>query len=250
MLAVALVYTGFVCLALGAVSLVKPLSFIGIQTRGHGVMLLGAGVLLVGAGWLLPAREVRIASPRTQLDHFAPVYQFNEIHTIRVNAPKDRVYRAIKSTTADEILLFRTLTWIRRLGQPGPESILNAPDKMPILEVATRSGFLLLSEEPEREIVLGTAVMAPPGWQPKREPTPADFKAVRDPGFVLAAMNFLVEDAGAGASTVTTETRVFATDPSSARRFARYWRVIYPGSALIRRMWLRAVKLRAEATGP
>jgi len=26
-----------------------------------------------------------------------------------------------------------------------------------------------------------------------------------------------------------------------------YWRVIYPGSALIRRMWLRAIKKRAEA---
>ena len=29
-------------------------------------------------------------------------------------------------------------------------------------------------------------------------------------------------------------------------RFALYWRVIYPGSALIRRMWLRALRLRAE----
>jgi len=30
-------------------------------------------------------------------------------------------------------------------------------------------------------------------------------------------------------------------------RFAAYWRVIYPGSALIRVMWLRAIKQRAEA---
>ncbi len=39
---------------------------------------------------------------------------------------------------------------------------------------------------------------------------------------------------------------LIATDAQARRRFACYWRVIYPGSALIRRMWLRAVKKRAE----
>jgi hypothetical protein len=54
-------------------------------------------------------------------------------------------------------------------------------------------------------------------------------------------------DEGGGWTRLTTETRVYATDASSRRRFAGYWRVIYPGSALIRRMWLRAVRERAEA---
>ena len=59
-------------------------------------------------------------------------------------------------------------------------------------------------------------------------------------------MNFLVEDEGGGWTRVTTETRVFATDAAATRRFAAYWRLIYPGSALIRRMWLRAIARRAE----
>ena len=42
-------------------------------------------------------------------------------------------------------------------------------------------------------------------------------------------------------------TRVCAADPQAVRAFAAYWRVIYPGSALIRIMWLRAIRLRAEA---
>jgi hypothetical protein len=33
---------------------------------------------------------------------------------------------------------------------------------------------------------------------------------------------------------------------ATARRFALYWRAIYPSSALIRRMWLRAIRERAE----
>jgi hypothetical protein len=35
-------------------------------------------------------------------------------------------------------------------------------------------------------------------------------------------------------------------DTAARQRFAAYWRVIYPGSALIRRMWLRAIARRTE----
>jgi hypothetical protein len=249
-LATALVYAGLIVALLGGVSLVKPLRFLGLQSRPQAAFLIGLGLFIAVVGAALPAREVRVAVARTRLDDFLPVYQFSEVHSIRVTAPKDRVYRAIKGVTPDEILFFRTLTWLRRLGRPGPENILNVPEGMPTLEVATRTGFLLLAEEPEREIVIGTVVVAPRGWRSKESPTPEDFKAVREPGFAVAAMNFQIEDVGPGACTVTTETRVYGTDGSARRRFARYWRVIYPGSALLRRMWLRAMKRRAEAPAP
>jgi hypothetical protein len=60
-------------------------------------------------------------------------------------------------------------------------------------------------------------------------------------------MNFLVTGDGAGGSRVSTETRVFANSVPARRRFAAYWRVIYPGSAIIRRMWLRAIARRATS---
>jgi hypothetical protein len=59
-------------------------------------------------------------------------------------------------------------------------------------------------------------------------------------------MNFVVTPDGPNVSWVSTETRVFATSADARRRFAAYWRVIYPGSALIRIMWLRAIARRAE----
>ncbi len=65
------------------------------------------------------------------------------------------------------------------------------------------------------------------------------------PGFAFAAMNFLVESDGAGGSVVSTETRVYANSPAARRGFGAYWRAIYPGSAIIRRMWLRAIRRRA-----
>ncbi len=250
MFGVVVVYAGLLTSFLGLGSLLKPLKFIRIATRSHGMVVLGAGVLVVAIGMSLPAHEEKVEAPRTRLDEFVPAWQFSEAHTIRVQAPREKVYQALKEVRAGEIRLFQTLTWIRRFGRPGPENILNAPEKIPILEVATRSGFLLLAEEPGREIVLGTLVVAPAGWQPKGKPTPEGFKALKDPGFALAAMNFRLEDAGPGETLVTTETRVYATDAASRRRFARYWRVIYPGSALIRRMWLRAIKKRAETDLP
>jgi hypothetical protein len=67
------------------------------------------------------------------------------------------------------------------------------------------------------------------------------------PGFAAATMNFRIEDADPTSCMLTTETRVYATDISTRRVFAGYWRVIYPGSALIRRMWLRAIAQRAES---
>ena len=247
MLPVVLVYLGLLITCLGFLSLLKPLAFLRIRNRPRGALVLFIGVTLLFGGFLSPVWETHIASAHSRLDEFTPVYQFHELHSIRINASSDRVYAAIKAVSADEIPLFRTLTWIRRLGRRTQESILNAPEGVPLLEVATRTSFLLLADEPNREIVLGSAVLAPRGWQRSQHATPDDFKSVRVPGFALASMNFLVEIAGSNTSVVTTETRVRATDPKSARKFARYWRVIYPGSALIRRMWLRAIKRRAEA---
>jgi hypothetical protein len=40
--------------------------------------------------------------------------------------------------------------------------------------------------------------------------------------------------------------RIAATDVRARRRFAAYWVVVRPGSGLIRLLWLRAVKKRAE----
>jgi hypothetical protein len=59
-------------------------------------------------------------------------------------------------------------------------------------------------------------------------------------------MNFRLEPRGASACVLSTETRVYATDAATRRIFKVYWRTIYPGSAIIRRSWLGAIKRRAE----
>ena len=123
---------------------------------------------------------------------------------------------------------------------------MNAPQHMPILDVATRSGFLLLQDRPPHEVVVGAVVVAPPGTRRPQGFGVGDFTELMAPGFATATMNFRVEDGGAGRSRVVTETRVFATDRTALRRFTPYWRIIFPGSAILRVTWLRAIKARAE----
>lgn len=220
------------------------------RTRRQGAYPLAAGLAVSIGALLLPTDESRIESPSTRLDEFSPLFEFRERHSVPIDAPKVLVWEAVKTVTADEISFFRELTWVRRLGRPGPESILNAPERLPILEVATRTSFLLLAEEPGREIVIGTVVLAPPGTNFSGERSPERFRSLEAPGFAKATMNFLLEDKGGETCILSTETRVHATDPSARRRFAAYWRVIYPGSALIRRTWLGAIRQRAEAAAP
>lgn len=190
---------------------------------------------------------VSAAASTSALDRVLPSYQFREFHSTRVRATPERVYHAIRDVTASEILFFRALTWLRRFGRPGPESILNAPDRRPLLDAATRTSFITLADS-AGEIVVGTVVMNPPNAPRVRPATAYEFTALApQDGYALAAMNFVVTPRADGACDVSTETRVYATDEAARRRFAAYWRLINLGSALIRVMWLRAIKRRAEA---
>jgi len=247
MLLSVIVYLGLMLILIGALSALVPLRFLAIHRRRTGWLVLLTGLVVAGVALTRPASETTVAAPRTRLDEFAPAYQFNEVHQIPVNATPDRVYQAMLQVTAAEIPLFRTLVWIRRGGATGPEGILNPSDQIPILTVATRTTFLKLAEEVNREIVIGTVVLAPPGVRLPLAAEPSSYKALVQPGFAKATMSFLIEPLQSGGCLLRTETRVYATDPVSCGSFARYWRVIRPGSELIRLMWLRAIKVRAEA---
>jgi len=106
-----------------------------------------------------------------------------------------------------------------------------------------RTNFFPLDDTP-REFVFGLAGQPwnNVGVRLKAE----DFGSWAPPDNVKIAANFLIEDAGNGRSRVITETRVAATDESARGKMARYWALIYPGSGMIRRSLLSAIRERAE----
>jgi len=187
--------------------------------RKRGVGMTIAGLVGVGAALFWPAGEKR-ATGATQLDRVMPVWEFDERHEVEIAATPERIFDAVRSVRAGDIRFFNTLTAIRRGGRKQRENILNAGNDAPILDVALRSGFFVLADDAPRELVFGSYVI-----RPKR---------------ALAAMNFLVVPNGA-TSRLITETRIHTTDDSARRRFAVYWRIIHPGSDIIRREWLAAI---------
>ena len=181
------------------------------------------------------------------IDEFLPRWHYNEVHAARVHASPSRVMRAIHEVSPREIRFYRGLMAIRGLGLRRSSS---EADRRSLLETALRGGFLVLAREGDLELVLGAVGQF---WRPSgkrmRVADPREFLAFDTPGCAKAAINFRLEDEGGGWTRVTTETRILGTDASGRRWFGAYWRVIHPGSALIRRMWLAAIKARAEASG-
>jgi hypothetical protein len=241
----ALTYAGLALALASALSILEPLRWLRIRSRSRalGLFPIGLALACAGAWWPWPERR---GAGGTRLDAFVPAFQFVELHETRVRGTPEAVYRAIRAVKADEIRSFRTLTWIRspRLPWRQPRASIMDPGREPILDVATRTGFVWLADEPSREAAVGAVVCC----RGKRLQDSDEFLALIQPGYAKAGMNFRVEDQGGGFCRVTTETRVFATDSGAARRFGLYWAYIYPGSSLIRHGWLHAIKLRAEAS--
>lgn len=165
------------------------------------------------------------------LDDFLPQWDVRERHEVLVPLPPDLAYQAVKELDLSRSLLIRMLFSLR--GLPSGNSLT--------LQNLTTVGFVVLAEDPPAEIVLGLTGRF---WKMRggiRRLNADEFVSFADPGFVKAAWNFRVQQSASG-STVSTETRVFATDERSRRSFRRYWIFVRPFSGLIRREALRLIK--------
>ncbi len=247
---VVLVYAGLLVATVGVVSILKPLPRLRIPTRSTGGLVLLLAVAVGLAGIALPA-PVHRSDTSLLMDRYMPAYHFHEVHSIRIRATPERIFRAIHAVTPGEIRWSHTLFWIRTLpARLAGKTVRGlSGDPKPIVEPAPGRGKVILGEDPDQELVLGIVgpFWKPAGGRPPRIEGPREFLGFEDPDHAKATMSFWLEDEGEGFFRLTTETRVFTPDPDTRRKFAAYWRLIYPGSALLRRTFLAAVKRRAEA---
>jgi hypothetical protein len=187
------------------------------------------------------------------LDCYLPRYDVTETHAVVVDADTDLTWQAARGANLSQSAVTRALLELRSLpnrlrrvlkGQPA------APARPPLsLDDMERAGFLRLGERPGNEIVFGTVVQP---WKAVTDDVPAPkieadrFATFDAPGYVKVAFNIRVEPYGSGRSLITTETRTAATDSDSLRLFSRYWLLVGPMSALIRRLMVRIAKSDAE----
>ena len=193
------------------------------------------------------------AAAGSLLDALLPAYDAAERHSTDVHAPPARVYAAVRALDVRGSALIRALFLLRSLPAlvTHPRRVWSArrdgnPGLGLTLDGLLRSGFVLLGERPEREIVLGLVGQF---WRPAGgivRVTAEEWTAWERPGYAKAAWSFTLAPGPEGAVRLATETRVRCTDAESRRKFLRYWRVVGPFSGLVRREMLRGIRGAAE----
>ena len=160
----------------------------------------------------------------SRLDEFLPEYDARERHERRVPGTPELAVAAALATPVAPDGIVRTLFRMRSLRGGGS------------LGGALRGiGLKPLVEEPDC-VVLGAAGRP---WSPRSRLTTFDEAGA---GQIRMVFDITATAAGDGMSILATETRVAAMDANARRAFRRYWLVVGPFSALIRRRWLAAAE--------
>lgn len=171
------------------------------------------------------------------LDTVMPDYDVREYHQTFIRASSEVVYSSLKATDFCGSWLVRNLMRLRAGGRAAGTVTL---------EQFWQTGFLLLEDRPNEEVLLGLVgrFWTPSGGRLKMAPD--QFPAFNDPRYGKVVFNFLLTEQPDG-TLLSTETRVkFLRNPE--RFFFRcYWTAIRPFSGLIRIEMLRQVKQACES---
>lgn len=155
------------------------------------------------------------------LDTVLPEFDWHEVHTVELPCAPERALATVLALPVASDPLVHLLFRMRGLGR-GPA----------IGEAFDRMGFETLVRS-ETEIVAGVA------GRPWRRRGGLRRFGDAGPGTVRMAIDFRAEPMPAGCR-LSTETRIAAVDERARRAFRRYWLVVGPFSAFVRRRWLTA----------
>ncbi len=158
------------------------------------------------------------------IDDVLPQFDVHEVHSVALRLEREAAIALALATPIATDVVVRTLLRLRGLEANG--SIGEALSALGLRELLRRDG----------EIVLGAAGTP---WRPRGGIH--SFAGAR-PGQVR-----IVTDFRSDGETLTTETRVLAVDDAARRAFGRYWRIVGPCSALLRRRWLAEIAKRNPA---
>ena len=182
---------------------------------------------------------------RTRIDRFLPNYDFRAAYQIRIHAPRSMVYDCLLHADFTDLWLTRLLMTLRsgrRMPRHGTRGGL--------LQRLPGTGFVVLEEVPEDEIVIGVAGRF---WRPDggrcMDLTGADFINFSRTGFSKAAWNFTLRSIlpETEITILSTETRIRCFGPAAWWKFRIYWSLVGPFSGLIRKEMLKRVKTRAKS---
>ena len=196
------------------------------------------------------------------LDDLMPEYDVVERHRTVVRAPPDVVYGAIREADLGGGPVTRALLALRA-APAALVAVVRSPRaawaeyreraaarrRGVRLHDFERAGFRIVAERAPVELVIGLLGRF---WTPRggvcAELSAETFRAGPPAGQALAGWSFTVTGRPDGSSELRTETRVRCA-ADARRKFRLYWLAVRPGSGLIRRAMLRAIRRQAERRG-
>ena len=244
-------WIGAILLVMGVISLIHPLDFIFISNRtiALGVVLCGIVISVTSLFW--PVKMEQSPTTDQQIDGLMPVYTFNELHEVRIKASPDEVKEVFRVTGVKDIPIAHLLMKIRGIANEDVDLSDRASSNKAGTDTFTTPDFNFFVVAPDEYIavmILKPAMIS----GDKGKPAPPEissieqFNAFNEPGYMKVAINFRIIGTGNKETLLTTETRVDGTTKADSYVFGHYWRVVYPGSAIIRRVWLDTIKKKAE----
>ncbi|MBL7961448.1 hypothetical protein JNL27_14535 [bacterium] len=180
------------------------------------------------------------------IDEFMPVFDVSKRYSIKVSAPVNNVYSALKDVNIYDSPLIRVLFFLRRLPAIFKSQNKGSTGNKLTISDISNSGFILLDEKCDDELVIGIVGKF---WKLSGDIMPVSaklFRSFNEKGFAKAAWNFSVRPMGQAVTELSTETRVQCTDESSRKKFIRYWKLIGPFSGVVRREMMKLIKRNAE----
>jgi hypothetical protein len=183
------------------------------------------------------------APDRPRIDEFLPISDVSASYEIRIRAPRSVVYQCLLRSDFNDLWVVRLLMTIRT-GKRPPRS--RVPGDLPQWFQGT--GFVILSEVPDDEIVIGVAGRF---WRPDGgrclDMTPGKFGEFCLPGYAKVAWNFRHRAESPKWTVLSTETRIKCFGRAALWKFRLYWSLVGPFSGLIRKAILKQVKTEAES---
>ncbi len=172
------------------------------------------------------------------IDDFLPEYDFEEKHSIAIDADAATVYEAAQNANFGESWIVRMLLTLRGM----------SADALTLRNLSY-SKFRILGERPASELLIGLAGKFWTPWGDLQDVNAENFKAFDKRGYAKAVWNFSLDLDGDN-TRLTTETRIKCLDDGSRRSFGFYWTFVQPFSGLIRMEMLKTIKRKAEMSVP
>ncbi|MUO82227.1 hypothetical protein GOZ78_23980 [Agrobacterium vitis] len=182
----------------------------------------------------------------TLLATYLPDYSFREVHSCTIAASTDTVISAAADYTPEADPIFRTMIGLREVPMRLAGFLKGTQAQLP--QSFGMHNFELLERRDGSELAYGLVGRF---WRFDFGLVPivdgSAFLRFDAPGVAKLALGFSAERQENGTTRLVTETRIFCPDRATWLKFAPYWYLIYPASALIRRRVLAAIKKSSEA---